>query len=154
MALDRMKILQLLSDGGIDAETASKLLSGELNTDTIKEVKVESEPVVEAVKEPEPEPSPSVDELKATSKVTLIAIEDEGDSAETKSTPDKNVRVVVTGKPLKIDLDLSVPSGLVGAAKQLGAFLLKEESDAAWEEVSFSFNEGKQHVRIFTEQTA
>ncbi len=160
MSTDRLKILQLVSDGGIDAATASKILSGKLDVaDYVQSEPAEpaeraEEDIAEEVSDVEEVPEPT-----AKAHISIIAVEEEEDVSDSEPSDtesdgsEKRVRILVTGKPIKLDLDITMPSGVVSAAKQFGAYVLKEESDAPWEEVNFTFNEGKQNVRIFTEQT-
>ena len=166
MSIDRLKILEKLAAGSIDAETAAVMLQEKANPverpDAILKVEetplpedeapmpkmaVEAEPTEKAAEstiwvDEEPEP---------LNKAEIIAIEEE---IEAETAKQSRIRVIVTGKPVKANLNITLPISLLKFGAHIGSYFTPEIDGAEGENLNVHIDTGDQQVRIFTEQAA
>lgn len=150
MSVDRLKVLQMLSDGGIDAETASKLLNGEIDMPAVEPVEDVQEDAEIAVDEIDSAEIKIIKQLK-TEEINIEEEEIDGhDDDQTR------LHILVTGEPFKIDVDVKLPSKLVRIGSRIRA-VIREEMDGTIvddETLDIEFDTGDQHVRIYSEAIA
>ena len=150
MSKNRLEILQMLADGKIDAEQAASMMNGapqpEVVEETAEELVEDSAETTPPVEEKQPE---EVVEIEVDEEPIVVAKVKAGESA--KSQRQSNLRIVISGNPVKANLDIAVPLSLLEFGQQIGAMFTPDINGASWNDINFEVDAGEQHIHIYTE---